>query len=408
MKAQDPHDDYAPLPPRYFRWYLLFWHIVYMGALVLLLGLSLWDAWPNLGWQHLALVALVGAQIFLYARLVVFVNQWPFPWRWLATYFLGSLVLWYIEWHISPIFFPLVWSYFGQMLGILPPIAALPGSSLLFIYVILESSNWDLSHLTAGEIFGYVISWVSLSVLFLFIYTTSRTSSERAVLISKLKAAQQELEAAHQRDSELAVLRDRERLARDLHDSLGHTLVTFSVQLEAIQRLYKVDPERASTQVDELKTLTRTSMDDLRLSLEGLRTAGLGARLLAEALQTLCVETGQRHNLAIECQIDEGVKNLTPILSETIWRVTQEALTNLGRHAQARHAHLTVSLQAASVLLRLTDDGVGLPADAENRSGHYGLRGIRERVEGLGGTLQFSVPPGTTLTITLPLINNAS
>ena len=94
-------------------------------------------------------------------------------------------------------------------------------------------------------------------VLYLFIYAIIRTSRERAKLITKLETAQKELELARQRDTELATLQERERLARDLHDSLGHTLVALSVQLEAVQRLYKVDPERASAQVDELKTLTR-------------------------------------------------------------------------------------------------------------------------------------------------------
>lgn len=406
--GQSHSDDHSPLPSRYFRWYLLFWHIVYLGLLAIFLGIAFWDAWPNLGWPQLALVGLVAVQVGLYARLLIFVKRWPFPWQWLATYFLGSLAIWYIEWHLSPIFFPLVWSYFGQMLGILPPIAALPGSAILLIYAALQNADWDFSRLTAAELIGYSISWVSISVLFLFVYTTSRTSAERGALIAKLKAAQQELEASRQRESELAVLRERERLARDLHDNLGHALVTFSVQLEAIQRLYKVDPGQASAQLDELKTLTRTSMDDLRRSLEGLRTSGLGDRPLAQALPALCVEISQRHNLAVDCHIDQGLGALTPVVAETIWRVSEEALTNVGRHAQARHVHLALTRASQTVTLRIADDGLGLPQGAETRPGHYGLRGIRERAEGLGGALTYSESPGTTLIITLPLIKNAS
>ena len=83
------------------------------------------------------------------------------------------------------------------------------------------------------------------------------TNKQQAKLVAQLQNAQHELKIAHQQESELAVLQERERLARDLHDGLGHSLVALSLQLEAIQRLYPVDPQRASAQVDEMKVVTR-------------------------------------------------------------------------------------------------------------------------------------------------------
>ena len=176
--------------------------------------------------------------------------------------------------------------------------------------------------------------------------------------------------------------------------------------MEAIQRLYKVDAERASAQVDELKNLTRASMDDLRRSLAGLRTPGLGERHLSEALQTLSVETGQRAHLEMKCHVAEGVDGLSPAQAETLWRVAQEALANIERHAAARNVQLQLDIESNAASLSIKDDGRGLPPDAEKQPGHYGLRGMRERVEGLGGTLILTSngSGGSRVDVRLPIL----
>jgi signal transduction histidine kinase len=180
--------------------------------------------------------------------------------------------------------------------------------------------------------------------------------------------------------------------------------MTLSVQLEAIQRLYKVNPEKASHQIDELKTLTRASMDDLRRSLAGLRAPGLGERQLSEALQTLCVEVGQRAQIEVACSVDDKANALASAQTETLWRVAQEALANIERHAQARKVDLHLTLESHNVSLTIHDDGRGVPPDAENQPGHYGLRGMRERVEGLGGTLTLTNKNGSFVDVSLPLL----
>ncbi|MCL4259120.1 MAG: sensor histidine kinase, partial [Anaerolineales bacterium] len=243
------------------------------------------------------------------------------------------------------------------------------------------------------------------NALYLYIYGISRTSGERAKLIAQLEVAQEELELARRRDAELATLRERERLARDLHDSLGHSLATLSVQLEAVQRLYKVDADTASAQVDELKNLTRASMDDLRRSLAGLRAPGLGERKLHETLQSLSVDVAQRARLAVACQIDDAADQLSPAHAETIWRVAQEALANIERHAAARNVDINLAVESQFAIFVIKDDGRGLPPDAEGRPGHFGLRGMRERVEGLGGTLTLSNDGGgSRVDVKLPIL----
>jgi signal transduction histidine kinase len=113
-------------------------------------------------------------------------------------------------------------------------------------------------------------------------------------------------------------------------------------------------------------------------------------------LQELCVELGERGEIDVVCQIDEGADAQSPALAETVWRVAQEALNNVEKHAQARHVEVTLTCTPDTLFLRVRDDGVGLPEGAEAIPNRFGLRGMRERVESLGGTLTLTGPEGGT------------
>jgi signal transduction histidine kinase len=146
-------------------------------------------------------------------------------------------------------------------------------------------------------------------------------------------------------------------------------------------------------------------MEDLRRSLANLRAPGLGERKLSDALKTLANELGSRAKLGIDLRIPPEADQLQPAVAEALWRVAQEALTNVEKHALARTAVVALELEPQLARMRVTDDGAGLPPDAEHRPGHFGLRGLRERVEGLGGTLMLSGASnqGTVVEARLPI-----
>jgi two-component system, NarL family, sensor histidine kinase UhpB len=146
---------------------------------------------------------------------------------------------------------------------------------------------------------------------------------------------------------------------------------------------------------------------------------GLGAPPLCESLHTLGSETGRRAGLTFECRADASADHLPAPVAEALWRVAQEGVANIEMHAGAKTARVLLEFStngnaSASalatgrrvVILRLMDDGVGLPAEAEQKPGHFGLRGLRERVEGVGGT--FTVAPlnprGTELLARIPVM----
>lgn len=386
---------HLPMPFKHFRLFMLFWHVLYLGALIVVLALVLIQD-PN-PWraQNALLAACVGGQVALYVGLVMRHRTWPLTgWR-AVVYFGGSLLLWAVEWQIDPRFAFAGWMNAGQMFGMLQPWFAIPGAALVSFSFYAGSRGWDLSNFSIGEMFGWLaISTIVIAVPSLYIYSLFRASVARAFLIDELQQAKRALEESRRNEIELAALRERERLAREMHDGLGHTLAALSVQLEAVQRLYRVDPERASAQVDALKALTRASMAELRSSLAGLRAPGLGDRSIEPALQALCAEFEQRSGVKAVLALEGHSASLPPAVTEALWRVAQEALTNVEKHAGAQQVTLTLTAASQQVTLAVCDDGTGIPAGLLPLNGHYGLVGMRERVEGLGGALQVTQPPG--------------
>lgn len=397
-------DSELPIPARHFELYGRFWDVASLLIFNLAAVAVLITNANGLTWREWLVAALSIGQGLLYFFCITR-GGWPVSRRNLALYFVGGVCMWGLACWLNPFTWWLGFTYFGQMFGLLPLQAVIPGTAIVTFLIALIASDWNIRQIPLGAAIGFTFQWLAGMAVFLFIYGIIRTSRERAKLITKLEAAQKELELARQRDAELATLQERERLARDLHDSLGHALVAISVQLEAIQRLYKVDSEQASKQVDELKNLTRASMDDLRRSLAGLRAPGLGERRLSDALQALSVDTGQRAHLEIKCHITEGANQLSPTHAETLWRVAQEALANIEHHADAHTVQLQLDIESDAALLSIQDDGRGLPPDAEKQIGHYGLRGMRERVEGLGGTLTLTGNDnGSRVDVKLPIL----
>jgi two-component system sensor histidine kinase DesK len=208
--------------------------------------------------------------------------------------------------------------------------------------------------------------------------------AERNRMNDKLRKANEEIE-------HLATVAERERIARDLHDVLGHTLSVITLKSELAGKLIERDPQRAGKEIREVEEISRQALAEVRDAIRGYRTKGLAAEL-AYAKTTL--ETA---GLTVQCDAATTVK--LPAVQESVLSLAvREAVTNVVRHAQARTCRLRLEQENGSCRLQIQDDGRG----SSNGDGN-GLRGMRERVEMLGGTLQRNSESGTTLTITLPL-----
>ena len=400
--------DYSPMRPGLFERWLVVWHIVYSGGRWVGLTIALWNTRGAWGWREAALVLIVATLIAVYARVFIFEMRWPYPTWFLAIYFSLALALLGLAAWLHPVFVYAIGMLFGQLFAIAPPVLIVPGVVAILATIILSANGWRLPEDIDWADALFIAAQAALMLLlYLYIYHVFRTSSERARLVNELRAANEQLARAQEQQHELIILRERERMARDLHDGLGHSLVALSVQLEAVQRLYPVDPARASAQIDDMKQLTRDSMAELRRSLDALRAPDQSDDPLDEILERLAIEVANRAGLKLTCATISAPE-LPPAVPEALSRVAQEALANVERHAAATSVSLLFDVQPDALVLIISDDGRGLPPEAETRPGHYGLRGMRERIEGLGGTLTLSSNGrGTTVKAWLPLVSRA-
>lgn len=198
---------------------------------------------------------------------------------------------------------------------------------------------------------------------------------------------------------ELAMLRERTRLARELHDTLGHALTTITVQLEAGERLLEKNPQKARTLFERSRDLSRSATAELRASLGELRRGEMGS--LGDELRALA-RSGDPDGPQVNVQVAEV--SLSPQQEHALARVAREALHNARRHAGAARVCLDLRRTPEGLVLQVTDDGLGFDPSLVP-AGHYGLSGMRERLALLGGHLTIDSQPGqgTRLTATLPL-----
>lgn len=399
-----PPTEYSPMRPGLFERWLRLWHVLYIGGLLVALSFALWGTRGAWGWAEVALVLIIVALAAGYLRVLVINQRWPLPDTILIAYYAAAIALFAAAVWLNPVFLYAFGMLIGQMFGVLPPRLAVPGVITVLGVIFMASNDWELpAGLMWRDAFYIALTIAGMLLLYYYIYHVFQTSQERAALVNELRTAQAQLEQARAQEIELAALRERERVARDLHDGLGHSLVALSMQLEAVQRLYPVDPARASAQIDDMKRLTRDSMAELRRTLDDLRDPGPDDEPLAETIDRLCAGLAARTSLDVRWSFN-GAADLPPAVTEALRRVAREALANVERHAGATRVQLEIAARPGEIVLSVTDNGRGMPADAEALPGHYGLRGMRERVEGLGGELSLiGGPDGSTVRARIPL-----
>jgi signal transduction histidine kinase len=232
----------------------------------------------------------------------------------------------------------------------------------------------------------------------------ARQHSQR--LLAELREAHEQLQAYTSQAQQLAVSEERNRLAREMHDALGHRLTVAVVQLEGAQRLIPTNPERSASMIEAMREQLKQALTELRQTVSALRSPGTTAALngsletaVSHLVQTFQEATGLTINLIMSEEL--------PLMPEAhrlaLYRAVQEALTNVQRHAKARQAWLILTADAAHVSLTVADDGQGLKGDVAD--GRFGLIGLRERAKQLGGSLTLGAAEegGAKLTMQLPV-----
>jgi signal transduction histidine kinase len=387
--------------PAWQRWVSI-WHVVFYASLAIAIGIALLtEAATGKAPVIVGLSMLLAAWYWL-----IIIRGQPAPAhqaRVGVTFLAGALALWFPLAGWSPAYYLVSANFFGLMWAFLPFGWAVAGNVGLMLLMLLRSlvtrgeplgSLWGWPLLIALVVLGWAVllAWWMRSVMV--------ESQRRQQLIEALEAARQSLaQAEHQ----AGVLAERQRLAREIHDTLAQDFTSIVLHLEAADAALPDEVDPARTHVTRARAAARSGLAEARRLVLALRPEPLEGASLPEALRRVAARWAEETGIPAAVVVTGEPVSLHPEAEVTLLRAAQEALTNVRKHAQARQVSITLSYMGDQVTLDAQDDGVGFNASAPTEG--FGLAAMRQRVEQLGGAVVVESAPGhgTTVAVTLPL-----
>lgn len=203
----------------------------------------------------------------------------------------------------------------------------------------------------------------------------------------------------------LTISRERNRVARELHDTLAHTLSSLTVQLETIKAYWERDPQAARAMIETALMASRGGLQETRRALDALRASPIDDFGLRIALNDMVESIAEVANIQLELLVPEELPLLDPASEQAIYRIAQEAVTNVAHHAQAQRVAVQLSYTDQALLMRVQDNGCGFDMQQGQQAGHFGLAGMHERARLIGAHLKMTSAfgAGTLIELTLPL-----
>jgi PAS domain S-box-containing protein len=198
----------------------------------------------------------------------------------------------------------------------------------------------------------------------------------------------------YEQAQQAATLEERQRLARELHDAVTQTLFSTALIAEVLPELWDIDAQKARDRLKDLRRLTRGALAEMRTLLVELRPDALTQVALGELLRQLAEAAAGRTHLEVTAHVDGPARHLPPEVHVALYRLAQEALNNVVKHAQAEHASLELAFTEEQVCLQVRDDGRGFVTSVAAPAGHFGLGMMRERAASIGARLHVASRPG--------------
>ncbi|MEO5959176.1 MAG: sensor histidine kinase [Opitutaceae bacterium] len=269
----------------------------------------------------------------------------------------------------------------SQAIFVLRPLYA----TLFGLYLFgLAIAVWAFPYGWAGAmraVMNYAAAFAFTAVFTVITKQAVGAREREKKLREEVEAANQQLRDHAAQTEDLATTRERNRVAREIHDGVGHYLTVVKTQLDAAAALMPAQPDRALEAVNNAAKLASDALDDVRRSVGALRT-DTARPPLPEALRALAEEVG----LPVTIRVEGAMRALPPGIEHALFRSAQEGLTNIRKHAAATVAEVALDFRAGDrVTLAVTDNGRGANG---TRTGGFGLLGIRERIEVLGGRVE--------------------
>jgi signal transduction histidine kinase len=355
----------------------------------------------------IALITILSRHIFSLSVQRMMPNSSPTLLRWDAIFFL-IIPLVFIAWQF-PLKQVLLYCLVILLADTLPMIIE-PNRGVLVIMHDLSAKSGvviaaddidrdiffflaDFMGSFARSVILAIVGWIENSLV-----TVQRSQHEQ------LAEANLKLQKYALTSEKLAQTQERNRLARELHDTLAHTLSSTSVQLEAIKALFDRNPEQAKVMLAQTLDNTKSGLAETRRALVDLRTSELEAYGLTQALRNVFQSASERGGFKVEFHLEKGLDVLPDEVSHTIYRTAQESAENILRHANATKAEISLLADGDQIKLRIKDNGKGFDPKKVKKE-QLGIRGMRERIEVLGGTfdIQSAEKSGTEITILMKM-----
>lgn len=260
---------------------------------------------------------------------------------------------------------------------------------LLLVYLLLTDDGGLLTHVA-------LLVLISPSVVFIIvscaaILEATRRRKESQSLLVELESAHAELRDYAGAVRELSVSEERTRMAREIHDSLGHYLTVISVQLEAATKLMATRPEEAREQTKKARALASEALSDVRRSVRALKPLAVEERSGTGALRAL-IRSFEGTGPAISFEVAGEEHELPPEAELVFYRTLQEGLTNALKHSNARRVRAALAFENGGARLTVSDDGEGATGEVLERG--FGLSGLKERAAAMGGDVRAGNAPG--------------
>lgn len=320
---------------------------------------------------------------------------------------LGDIAFWFVLVTISPAYYFVLFGMFSQVFRHLPIKWATVATLILTGAIInaqLVDAGQDMS-ISSPLFWLYLFMGLGGIALGLWISSIINQSSRRRDLIQQLEETQLALSEAKRHEG---MLEERQRLAREIHDTLAQGFTSIVMHLEAAEQAMPNDLDTTHKHLDQARATARTSLDQARRVVQDLRPDLLEQQSLPDAITRTAVRWQEETNVPITTTTTGTPIPLHPDIEVTLLRATQESLANIRKHARATAVQLTLSYMGDVVILDVQDNGVGLNGAAPSAfNGGYGLQAMRERAAQLGGTVEIESEPsdGTTVVLSIPIAN---
>jgi len=351
------------------RWWT---HLMWLGYLCFPLLEVLRQ--PRPFWYYISVLVALG--LFLAAYLLVLQRPGPAGNAAATALSVAVAVLWHRIFGSSAIVFLLYAAMFAGFQASLRQGALLVAGLEAFLI-----AQWRYGHTPPPPLIALGAAVAGIAVGSAYIY--------------RWLLANRQLRLARRQVERLAQAAERDRIARDLHDLLGHSLSLVVLKAALAKRLSRSQPDSLESELGDIEKAAREALTQVRAAVRGYRSDGLLQE--AERMRQTLTDAG------IECRLSAETALLAPSGQSLLSLVLRESVTNILRHSRARSCRIEIASIGGQVRLLVADDGVGRRTAAEGS----GLKGMRERLEAAGGKLQIEDGPGTTIVAELPLLREA-